>query len=471
MATNGAGISGLMSAQYASAVSPSGESGASSSAKSLGGDGFSALLQMMMAVSPVMAQAVGQGVSTDASAGTQTAGTQGTTQSPMDALVAQLQAQGVDVTQMSATQLLSTLQSDPALVQDLLARMQTASVSTQDPMQDALARLAQGMGAATSRSSKQTENTESGATANTTVPVAGESKKTGLDALFSGGDATIDSKDMADILAQAEAALAKVQNKAPASATKVVAEKPATVSGETMSQIPVAPQRAEVLTPVVDANAGAQDQTVFGSKDIASVIGQKTENAQAFTFVPGGELSGARQPVVTVQTPMMQQVRHTEASSVTWHTYSPDDVKTFAAELGARITAGSQQVKITMTPQHLGEMTVSVKMDAAQGMKLDVIVDSVQAKDLVEKNVSALKDAFGESGIKLASLDVNVREQRQGQHDATQQTGEESSRRQNRAQSEESAFAREQREREERQRDLTMRMQLAGASRGVNFWA
>jgi flagellar hook-length control protein FliK len=448
-------LSGMMGAQYAATVSPSGKTGGAS-ATSMGGDGFSALLQMMLSISPVLAQSIGTptaGSGTEVSDGTQVSGK---TVSPLDALIAQLQAKGIDVGNMTASEFLTALKQDPDLMQSMLAQINTLSSQNQgDAVQSALAQLAaKGLANKSAITSSSKQTTEENPLIGQLLPQGtGTLDVSGLDETISLDDTTLNG-----ILAQAEAVLKNVKEQG----TVKQPEKTALTLSDLFTQDAVVP-----ATAGSSVRMGAEKASLWSGETTDAIGGVKYSlgetTSQTFTFVP--------QSVLTTTAHTQNTGATAQIPSVTWNAYSPDDVKTFAAELGARITAGAQQVKITMKPEHLGDMTVSVKMDAASGMKLDVTVDSTQAKSLVEQNVAALKDAFGESGLKLTSLDVNVREQKTGQQNASQQTSDGQTNRNAKEQTDENPFARQQRERQERERDLHARLQSATANRGVNFWA
>jgi len=444
------GIMSIIAApSQAQAVSPSGtQQGASTTQVS--GDEFSSMLQLLLSVSPATSQAVAPATA-DAAGTTGSASSAGDADTKaLDAMMASLTDDGSTVSGMSAADFLAALKANPEMMQKVLAAAKTATRTDAKTVAD---------------TGKGTDLSAESALAllAAQVPQGTAATKTATD--VTGKESAFTKKESSedDVLSLDEGLLAG-QTKKAEQASKNVGE-----SG----------QKKETTTLTLDDILGKSSHASEGKAD-ASALLTKNETTSASTSTTSGTTTvqpvtvpafGASAGMFVTDRAGRQASAAPAAAPISWNAYDATQIKTFASELGARITTGSQQVKITMQPEHLGDMTVSVKMDDAQGIKLHVTVDSVQAKALVEQNSASLQSAFGEGGLKLTSLDVNVRDQRQPGQDVSQNTNDGNSRNGSGNGNQETAFQKQERERAEMQRDLSARMSYAGALRGVNFLA
>ena len=72
--------------------------------------------------------------------------------------------------------------------------------------------------------------------------------------------------------------------------------------------------------------------------------------------------------------------------------------------------ADQAEARLALHPAELGQLDLSIEQDG-QRLEISVLVDNEQAKAAVSEQLNQLRERLAESGLKLASLDINLRDQ------------------------------------------------------------
>lgn len=92
----------------------------------------------------------------------------------------------------------------------------------------------------------------------------------------------------------------------------------------------------------------------------------------------------------------------------------------FPAKLTQRVAfmvaRGIQQAVIRLDPPELGKLEVTVQKEDER-VQVQVVTQTPQARELVERNIHQLKQLFAEQGLDLTDTDINQQQQEQAEQD------------------------------------------------------
>lgn len=137
------------------------------------------------------------------------------------------------------------------------------------------------------------------------------------------------------------------------------------------------------------ADESSLDQRYNGQMPVAQVHGgQKAESGASASPVAGE--SRARQEVLEQ---VAQQLRERLANH--------------------ELKAGSQQIKLTLSPENLGELKMSLNLQG-QKLSVEIIAENRMVCDVIRQNTDALKESLARQNITMESFDVTTGEKGSG---------------------------------------------------------
>jgi flagellar hook-length control protein FliK len=170
-----------------------------------------------------------------------------------------------------------------------------------------------------------------------------------------------------------------------------------------------------------DKNSGMQKESESGESLRRSLM----ENARATVSSSGNTSSQQPQTHPATSVPVMTPTASTVVTSemkqvgITAQPFSGTelgfmDTDNFAANLMGKldimITESKTEAKIRLKPESLGELKIHLMMDGGS-MKAVLNAANPQAKELIEANLSALKQSLEGSGIQVKEFEVSVNQQ------------------------------------------------------------
>lgn len=84
-----------------------------------------------------------------------------------------------------------------------------------------------------------------------------------------------------------------------------------------------------------------------------------------------------------------------------------DVLKQITSKIKADYKNDLNEIKITLTPEHLGALTIKVSLERGI-LSARAFVENANVKQLLESNINELKENLKEQGVDFASLDVSV---------------------------------------------------------------
>lgn len=192
---------------------------------------------------------------------------------------------------------------------------------------------------------------------------------------------------------------------------KTPMEQPQQTSGEqSMEQSPERQGTGNVPQPAAAEKlfaglSGAQVESVIAPGAEQSRKGAVLEPSvqDAPTAVPVAKAAAAE---VMREAPQVKEAVRT--APVAQHDETAQ-VRKVGNDISINIARGSNEMRLSLKPEFLGEVTVKVQFDA-HSLKLDMSTDNAYAKQMIESNLGVLKDALAQHGLDVGSVEVNVRD-------------------------------------------------------------
>jgi len=74
----------------------------------------------------------------------------------------------------------------------------------------------------------------------------------------------------------------------------------------------------------------------------------------------------------------------------------------------AREQAGDQSVTFRLSPEHLGDIQLSMHMDAKQGVKIEIVAENRGVRETLLQQADDLRETLARQNIKMDSFDVST---------------------------------------------------------------
>ena len=177
--------------------------------------------------------------------------------------------------------------------------------------------------------------------------------------------------------------------------------------------VTVAKDQTSVLSPLTETvtpHEYAQAEAVPAQQEEAQTTDQQSDNA--------GFLQQQQQPVAEAkpqdavnmhQENMVKMSQHVSKASTTAtsNVNAQDVIDQIAEKMKVEVRGDMTEMKLTLRPEHLGDLTLRVKTENGI-ITAHFVAESQRVKEIIESNLNTLRETLQEQGIAVSEFSVTV---------------------------------------------------------------
>lgn len=155
-------------------------------------------------------------------------------------------------------------------------------------------------------------------------------------------------------------------------------------------------QEMDALQSSLTGMAVSDDDS--GTMQMRSSLNLTTDGQHAEEQLPSTDVTGAETEKLAVAfDEKLQKLQDTEAI-----------VKQISKQMSMHQGVRTTELTVKLEPDHLGTVQVSVRSNGDQGVTAEMVVSHPQVKELLESDISALKNSLDDAQIKIHRFDISV---------------------------------------------------------------
>lgn len=174
-----------------------------------------------------------------------------------------------------------------------------------------------------------------------------------------------------------------------------------------------------------DYSAPVQQNFIVESAPVVKIVEINIDQKTPVTINIGADAVSSLKPVNTDYSLLPpREILQTDSSTSAVKASEIRNGNEIAEQITWARQNNAQHVRISVTPEHLGAVDISID-DAADGLNIQFVAQNLQAKEALELFMPRLKEMLEQSGLNLQNANVSQQGEGRGQFNLSDQTSNE----------------------------------------------